>query len=177
MDFLCSIILATNISIGINNSSQLGYEEGFIFRTEKNISSKHLVIKPYVEYGFQKKFDAVKGYTYKYGMIGYLKINNFLLGGGYGVSGYKSEFDNGTAWKKKSKGLILSFGMNKGLSSILFDYLPKDKTVNQTSKYQATIKVFKNKLFYYGKIGVSKFTQSLERRTGTNIEAGMGLRL
>jgi hypothetical protein len=124
----------------------------------------------------RKKHNASEGYTY--GASGQVRAyyQDVYFGVGYGVAGYRSEFDSGAVWEKSMWQPHVSVGYDTDLFDLWTTYhFEENDTPNQVSSFSGggKLKVWRG-MFISAEAQMLRFLQAGERERDTIFTVGIG---
>ena len=177
-----SIVKAETTLTVFAKSSGSGYEPGIgVGASHLHRFLDHFALGISGSVTNQKKNNADKGYTY--GLRGHgryyftdFNYSNFYVLGGYGIGGYKSEFDNGKTWEKSAWWPNIGGGYDGAIFDLELNYYPKE---NQThNKVEAaSIKASMLMTEHFKLIGTysyQQYQQSGKTESDDSISIGVG---
>jgi len=155
-----------------------GFNPGVGLLLENKQNYKMFGYKFQGEVSNQDKGQAESGYTYATRFQTRINFYDIYLGIGYGWSGYKCKFENGSEWEKNTHQPFLSIGYEVEIIEFWFSYhFPEQQTNYHSSAFRFgySLKVYKNIRTYF-EYTILYFDFLEEREHDSMLTFGMGYR-
>ena len=159
------------------STDTLGYDIGAGVGFDTDYRRGHFGAAGNASWYNRKKHDAAIGHTWSFGASARLfPYQNWYLGAGYGVYGYRSVFESGRTWEKSAGTPTFSIGYDDNLYEYGLTYFLRE---NDTSNRSAHINLKMSLPIYerwraLGGLGVSRYDQNGSRETGWSGNIGIG---
>jgi len=167
----------TRVAGVVSTTSGLGYETGTGVYAEQRVHLNKLVFVADGTYLWQKKNNADSGYVWRLNGFGrYYPSDRLFISAGYTHGGYKSEFTNGSEWKKDGGAPIIGIGYDRSPFELGLFYQFEDSSPNDVSAFTIYGEYVWKYLFGKILVNFASYEQGGESENGTNIKTFVGIK-